>query len=217
MKSRHILPLLALSVIITPALGAEKENQALQETQEKIADAAKSVAQTTTQLADKAQSAFSLSFTEGKAESLLFFNKHLNGYDLDVEIKDAVATLKGVVSQEIEKDLAQELVLGIQGIDQVKNRIQVMAKTQKNTAGSAANSLGVKVKDAAITARIKTKLLANSNVSGMKVNVDTSQRLVTLRGEAQSLIQRDLIEQIAANTDGVKRVLNQIEISEINE
>lgn len=208
-----ILGIATLAQIMTPAAQAHASQTPIEETQAKISDAAKSAADTASKLANSAQAAFSLGIKKGKAESILFFNKHLNGYDIDVHVEDSTATLTGTVSESIEKDLAKQLTLSVTGIDRVINKIKVQKNTQKNTMGDTTYQLTATLKDASITARIKASLLANENISGMDINVNTKQQQVTLLGVANSNIQKDLIEQIARNTAGVHKVINKIEVN----
>lgn len=192
---------------------AETTQESIDQTQAKISEAAGSAADTATKLANNAQDAFALGLKEGKIESLLFFNKHLNGYKLDAEIQGNQAILTGKVAQAIEKDFAEQLALSIKGVDGVMNEIEVDHNEQKTALGTTTNKISSTFRDATITASIKAKLLTNSNVSGMKVNVDTTNKEVFLRGEAKTMLEKDLIEQIASNTQGVQRVVNEITVS----
>lgn len=69
------------------------------------------------------------------------------------------------------------------------------------------------VKDSAITAKVKAQLAADSTTSAMKITVDTDNNgVVWLGGTAKSQAESDQAESIAAQTDGVKSVKNQIKI-----
>jgi hyperosmotically inducible protein len=70
--------------------------------------------------------------------------------------------------------------------------------------------LGPVLSDAAITARIKAKLLADSAVNGVSVGVDTAQGVVTLSGKVDRPEQKSAAETIALRTAGVRRVVNQL-------
>jgi osmotically-inducible protein OsmY len=69
------------------------------------------------------------------------------------------------------------------------------------------------VKDATITATVKSKLLANGEISGMKISVDTKDNRVTLSGEVESDEARQLAEQIAENTKNVAGVENNLRVT----
>lgn len=74
----------------------------------------------------------------------------------------------------------------------------------------AAGNVGDAAADAAITAKVKTAFLADSDVKGLKIDVDTSNGVVTLTGtlDARANIQR--AEDIAKKIDGVKSVNNKL-------
>lgn len=82
------------------------------------------------------------------------------------------------------------------------------------TAGvtQAEETLGEKVDDAALVAKIKADLLKTRNVDGLQVNVDVKQGAVTLSGTASDEAERARAEQIAKGTSGVKSVENRITI-----
>ncbi|MDB5770398.1 MAG: hyperosmotically inducible periplasmic protein [Burkholderiales bacterium] len=85
----------------------------------------------------------------------------------------------------------------------------------KSESGSqnASRSTGQVVDDAAITAKIKAALLADPEVSALKVNVDTAQGNVKLKGEVKSLALRKKVESLAKGVAGVRSVDNQLVIT----
>jgi hyperosmotically inducible protein len=76
----------------------------------------------------------------------------------------------------------------------------------------ARDEAGEEVGDAAITAKIKTALLAESTVKSLDINVNTVDRVVTLTGTADSLASSQKAAEIAAVVSEVKRVDNQLVI-----
>jgi|SRR6266850_1268324 len=70
------------------------------------------------------------------------------------------------------------------------------------------------MEDAVVTARIKTALLFNRHLNSFRINVDTDDGRVTLAGAVPTGIQKDLAGEIAKNAAGVKKVDNQIQVSE---
>ena len=75
---------------------------------------------------------------------------------------------------------------------------------------SAADKAGAAVDDGAITAKVKTALLADPDVKGLKIDVDTKNGVVTLKGTADKPANRDRAVAIAKDTSGVKSVENQL-------
>jgi hyperosmotically inducible protein len=83
------------------------------------------------------------------------------------------------------------------------------------TADAATHAYrGVKesVKDAAVTAKVKTALHNNKVVGNSDVHVSTNGGVVTLRGEVPNREAAATAEQIAQETSGVKRVNNELTV-----
>lgn len=79
--------------------------------------------------------------------------------------------------------------------------------------GSAIDRAGAAVDDATITAGVKTSLLADPDVAGTKINVDTEQGRVTLKGEVKTMAIRKKAESLAREVKGVRSVNNQLIIT----
>ncbi|OMH33623.1 BON domain-containing protein [Motiliproteus sp. MSK22-1] len=143
-------------------------------------------------------------------------NRHLNPFDIDTEVKNGVATLRGEVESDIERHLAEELALGIDGIHKVNNELIVnpQAKRLESAKDSkeAKRTFGQKVEDANLTARIKSQLLWNTSTEGLAINVDTRNKVVTLSGDVESEAESELAELIALNTGEVLEVKNQLKV-----
>ena len=73
-----------------------------------------------------------------------------------------------------------------------------------------ANAAGDKAKDAGITTQVKSALMADSMIGGLKIDVDTSNGRVTLRGTAPDSAARDKAGELAKGIEGVSGVDNQL-------
>jgi hyperosmotically inducible protein len=69
---------------------------------------------------------------------------------------------------------------------------------------------GAAIDDATITTRVKTAILNDSAVGGQKIDVDTSNRVVTLSGEV--VTQADRAVKIARSVDGVADVKDSLQV-----
>lgn|SRR5262245_75038 len=76
----------------------------------------------------------------------------------------------------------------------------------------AGQKTGAAVDDSAITTKVKTAMIRDSEVSASKISVETSQGTVRLSGTASSAREADKAEQIARSTPGVKAVKNDIRV-----
>lgn len=80
-------------------------------------------------------------------------------------------------------------------------------------AGCASTQpVGDQMSDSAITARITSKLAADPQVNPFRIDVDTDEGRVTLRGTVEKESARAEAQKHALNTRGVVSVNNQIEV-----
>jgi len=71
---------------------------------------------------------------------------------------------------------------------------------------------GDAVGDAAITGKVKTVLLADPDVKGLAIDVDTKNGVVTLNGSADKVGNADKAVALAKGVDGVKSVDNKLTV-----
>lgn len=170
--------------------------------------------------AEYAESGMRDAWLDGKLETALLFNEHLNSFAIDTEVKNGVAYLSGSVESDIDKDLAGEIAESIEGVTNVENKLavdKIKASTARDNDDRKDRS-GFKqsVMNATLTARVKSKLLVNENTGGMSIDVDSQDGVVTLSGDVKSDQEKDLAGQIAANTDGATTVNNRL-IVDVND
>ena len=71
---------------------------------------------------------------------------------------------------------------------------------------------GDAIADAAITAKVKTAFLADADVKGLQVDVDTRDGVVTLSGTLDKAANVDRAATIARGIEGVKSVENRLTV-----
>jgi hyperosmotically inducible periplasmic protein len=82
--------------------------------------------------------------------------------------------------------------------------------TAKEKTEAAVSKTGQVLSDAEITTAVKTKLLADKTVGGLKIDVDTKDGVVTLTGPVKSAAERSQALRLARETKGVKHVTNKL-------
>lgn len=80
------------------------------------------------------------------------------------------------------------------------------------TAPAPERSAGRTLDDAAITAKVKSALLAEKGVNGTAINVETMQGQVILTGRVPDQTQVERATQIASRVEGVKEVDNKLTV-----
>jgi osmotically-inducible protein OsmY len=81
-------------------------------------------------------------------------------------------------------------------------------------ACSSTRTPGTQVDDAAITAAVKAKLAADGDINPFNIDVDTNEGVVTLQGRVEKEAARSKAEELARETDGVKRVVNLVKVGD---
>lgn len=79
-------------------------------------------------------------------------------------------------------------------------------------AGQEEQTAGEVIDDQWVTTKIKTKFAIDSDVSAMRINVDTKDMVVTLTGTVKSKKEMEKALKIARETKGVKKVINKLKI-----
>lgn len=75
-------------------------------------------------------------------------------------------------------------------------------------------STGQTIDDQLIVSSIKTRMLADSKVSAMNINVDCDKGVVTLRGFAKDQEELDRALEIANKVSGVQEVISKLTIQD---
>jgi hyperosmotically inducible protein len=138
----------------------------------------------------------------------------LHKYSLHVKVASGVATLTGDVATAAQKAEAERLAK-VDGITRVDNQIKIDPDEDKSVADRIKNGLnktGEKITDAWITTKVKWFFVGEDALKDSDINVDTKDGVVTLKGTVKSSAGKARAEALARNTDGVKRVVDQLTI-----
>ena len=96
------------------------------------------------------------------------------------------------------------------------NNAAAAANSAASAATSAANAASQKAGDAlgdsAVTGKVKAMLLADSEVKGTDITVETNKGEVMLSGFVQSQAQIDKAVKLAGTVEGVQKVSNKLEV-----
>jgi len=77
---------------------------------------------------------------------------------------------------------------------------------------STTHKVAAAASDTEITTAVKTKLLADKMVGGLKIDVDTDHGVVTLTGPVDTKVERSHAMNIARHTHGVRRVVDNLRV-----
>ncbi|HET9373064.1 MAG TPA: BON domain-containing protein [Vicinamibacterales bacterium] len=141
-------------------------------------------------------------------------NASVRKYDLRVKVANGVATLSGDVATAAQKAEAERLAK-VDGISKVENTIQVDPNEDKSVADrikSGMSKTGEKITDAWITTKVKWFFMGEDALKGSDINVDTANGVVTLKGTVASAAGKSRAAQLAKDTEGVTKVVDQLTI-----
>jgi hyperosmotically inducible periplasmic protein len=126
-------------------------------------------------------------------------NDKVKARQVDVETREGVVYLTGVVDTEGARQEAARVAWRTEGVDGVVNDLTVGERT-----------VGSWIDDVMISSKVKTKLIANSEVKAGDIDVSSSQGVVTLIGRVSSETIKSTAERIARDTRGVTDVHNEL-------
>lgn len=125
----------------------------------------------------------------------------LKGDAIDTDVENGVVKLTGTVADEFHKTLAEETVANLPGVVSVKSTLATKAEAAADNA------------DEWMGRKVKLSLLFHRNVSIRKTDVAVKDGIVTLKGEASSLAQKELTSSYASDVEGVKSVKNEMTVA----
>jgi osmotically-inducible protein OsmY len=136
-------------------------------------------------------------------------SRYLRANDLKVSVRAGTATISGVVAEDVNKDLAKQIALGVDGVKSVNNRIEIVPHFAA-AASTHHRNFGDIVDDATVTSAVKSKLAWSRFADNLIVDVSTSRGKVKLRGTATNAATRDAAGRLAMNTFGAHSVSNEL-------
>ena len=158
---------------------------------------------------DTAKEAVSDSAITARIETTYTFNEHLNPFNINTSTNAGNVTLQGAVANDVQKDLAEEIAMSVNGVNSVNNELIVMPEEEPEPPY---RSFRTKINDKTISASVRTRLMYRKTLRDQKIQVDTIAGVTTLTGLVDSDFHRQQAEYVAFQTKGVERVDNQLVI-----
>lgn len=123
---------------------------------------------------------------------------------VEVQTREGVVYLTGVVDTEEARREAGRIAWRTEGVDGVVNDLTVGERT-----------VGSWVDDVMISSKVKSKLIANTEIRAGDIDVGSSQGVVSLIGRVSSQAIKDTAERLARATSGVKDVHNELLVGRV--
>ena len=123
-----------------------------------------------------------------------------------METRNGVVTLTGNADSEEAKNRALEPATNTKGVVSVVDMIAARRASGSGDAPEPERTIGEAVDDTGITITVKSRLLDDPQVKGLRIDVDTRDGVVYLTGSVGSESERDKAIQLARDTKGVRDV-----------
>ena len=139
-----------------------------------------------------------------------------------IQVNEAAAT-GGVLDRDFAADFDTLERKAERGTAEVKEEARQAGETIRDvsrdaatkaadTSSKAAAKTAAVLADAGITSAVKSKLLADTAVRGLAIDVDTDAGVVTLNGSVSSRAEADRAIMLARKTEGVTRVVDNMRV-----
>lgn len=99
---------------------------------------------------------------------------------------------------------------------QVSSVVVMMSFLLISCQAMTGRTAGRNVDDAALTASVNAALVSDKPANFTRIDVDTTNGVVALNGTVPTAEQRARAEELARRVDGVKRVVNNLQVAGTN-
>ncbi len=136
-----------------------------------------------------------------KVKSAIVSDQEIKGLQIQVETGKGTVQLSGFADNQAQADRAVTVARAVQGVQGVENGINLK---------QGSTTIGNKVDDGIVTAKVKAALLADPSVKGLDISVATSKGEVQLSGFVDNQAQIDQAVGVARTVEGVQGVENKM-------
>jgi osmotically-inducible protein OsmY len=166
-----------------------------------------------------------------KIQAKYFMDGDVRARNINVDTNNGIVTLRGTVRSEGERRQAVALARNTDGVRDVQDQLTVdptpedrerdradrpdVDRERTDTRDRVADTgrgTGDRMGDGWITTKIQASYFLNTDIRGRDINVETNNNVVTLTGMVRTEAEKQEAEQIAQETDGVTRVVNNLKV-----
>ncbi len=144
-----------------------------------------------------------------RIEALYLLDQHLNPLNINTTTRDGNVMISGSVNDQVQRELAEDLALGVLGVRFVDNQLVVISTV---IGEKEQRSWSQRVQDRAVTAAVRGRMLGSGEFKGLKIGITTVNNVVTLFGVVPTDAHVESMIAIASNSKGVEDVVNQLTI-----
>ena len=130
-----------------------------------------------------------------------------------VSVGFAASACTGNAAGQTNKDAGTTLDATTVGADKALDATRVVAGDVAERSKAIALEAGAAMNDGWITTKLKAKFADETVLTGSDIHVDTSDHVVTLKGDVPSEVAKARALEIARGTEGVTSVVNLLRAS----
>lgn len=138
-----------------------------------------------------------------KVRAALVSNEEVKSLDIKVKTHKGEVMLSGFADNQAQIDRSVAVAKGVDGVKDVDNKLSLKEGHQ---------TVGNKIDDSVVTARVKAAMLADGGLKSLEVSVTTRKGEVQLSGFVDSEIQLTHALDVAKGVDGVSSVVNHMSV-----
>ncbi len=152
--------------------------------------------------------------TGTKIKLRLLWSKTTDSRTIHVDVRDERVILTGVVGTPREKEMADRTASRMAGVVGVDNRLDVDPDASRGVQGDPSpDKSDPGIFDSWTTTRVTASLSFDSTIDDALIRVESRSGIATLRGQVPTSMQKREAGLIAADTAGVERVENALEVA----
>jgi len=143
------------------------------------------------------------SWITSKTKAKLIADKRITRA-VNIETQAGVVILRGKVASAEEKQVAEQIVHGTDGVKAVRNVLQIVPDSQRTA---------VDARDKDIKKGVKARMDKDAVLKDVDIAVRSDNGMVTLMGEVSEARVSARANEVARGTSGVRSVRNEIKVS----
>jgi hyperosmotically inducible protein len=143
------------------------------------------------------------SVVTARVKAALLADPDVKSYGFKVDTRKGEVQLSGFVDSQTLIDHAIAVTRAVEGVKSIDNKVSVKG---------ADTTVGNKVDDGIVTAKVKAALLADASVKSLDIAVVTRKGEAQLSGFVDNQGQIDRAIEVAHGVDGVRSVGNEMSI-----
>lgn len=136
-----------------------------------------------------------------KVKTKIAADPEINPFRINVDSNEGVVRLSGSVEKSEARSEAVKHAKSTTGVVRVINDLEIGSET-----------LGERIDDATLSARVKTRMARDPEVKALDIDVDAEDGVVILQGRVDTRAQKQEAEYLAYNTKGVWKVRNLLKV-----